>query len=110
MFSIRLNGDGRCETLEEDISQSLRLILFTPKGTRIYQPEYGCDAMSYIDRPIWTLQQLIVDIAKQVAKYETRITLERVEPCINDMKISIKLAYTVKSISKTTNHVIMLEP
>lgn len=96
-YSLRVNGIGRCETLDEDISQSLQIILFTPKGNRIYHADYGCDAMSYIDRPIWALQQLMVDIAKQVSRYEPRVVLERVEPHVKESKISIKLTYSVIS-------------
>ncbi|MBE8578712.1 GPW/gp25 family protein [Vibrio sp. OPT18] len=75
MYAIRLNGEGRCETLKEDVLQSLKILLHTPKGTRIYDPEYGCDAMSYVDRPQWEMSSLMVEITKQVNKYEKRITL-----------------------------------
>ena len=78
MYAIKLNGDGRCKTLLEDIQQSLKILLNTPKGTRIYDPDYGCDAMAYVDRPQWEMQMLMVEITKQVKRYEPRIELQQI--------------------------------
>ncbi|EMD1175053.1 GPW/gp25 family protein [Vibrio harveyi] len=98
MYAIRLNGEGRCESLYEDILQSLKILILTPKGTRIFDPEYGCDAMSYTDRPQWEMSTLMVEITKQVAKYEKRVTLAQIYATPSAMEggqFSIKATFTI---------------
>lgn len=85
MYAIKLGG-GRCQNVLDDIQQSLRIIIYTPKGVRIYDPDYGCDALAYIDRPQWEMQRLMIDITNQVAKYEKRIQLQEIYPQLSDIK------------------------
>ncbi|WP_108945624.1 GPW/gp25 family protein [Shewanella halifaxensis] len=98
MYAIRLNGTGRCETLIEDIMQSIRMIVFTPKGSRIFDNEYGCSAMDYVDRPQWELQKLIIDMTRSIAKYETRIELSQIiidAAKLANGEVSFKLTFTL---------------
>lgn len=98
MYAIKLNGDGRCKTLIEDIQQSLKILISTPKGTRIFDANYGCDAMAYVDRPQWSMQMLMVDITKQVKRYEPRIELHQIYIVNADTEngaFAIKATFTV---------------
>ncbi|ANS86931.1 hypothetical protein VSVS12_03222 [Vibrio scophthalmi] len=97
-YAIRLDGEGRCQTLKEDVLQSLKVLLHTPKGTRIYDPEYGCDAMSYVDRPQWEMSKLMVDITRQVKKYEPRIEMSQIFVVASEMALgqfSIRATFTL---------------
>ncbi|MBE8578641.1 GPW/gp25 family protein [Vibrio sp. OPT18] len=78
IYSLKLGSQGRNTDLIADIKQSLYMIVFTSKGERIYLPDYGADALSYIDKPIWVAQSLQVGIAESVAKYEKRVRLDEV--------------------------------
>lgn len=79
IYSIKLGAEGRNRDLIADIKQSLYMIVFTSKTERIYLPDYGADALSYLDKPLWVTQSLQVGIAENVAKYEKRIRLDEVD-------------------------------
>ncbi|HIF9333076.1 TPA: GPW/gp25 family protein [Photobacterium damselae] len=105
MYAIKLGSGGRCKNIIEDIHQSLRVIIYTPKGTRIFDPEYGCDALAYIDRPQWEMQKLMIDITNQVAKYEKRIRLQEIYPEQSDIangQFSIKASFIL--LTDQTTH------
>ncbi len=111
MYAIKLNGTGRCKTLLEDILQSIKILLNTPKGSRIYDPDYGCDAMAYVDRPQWEMQMLMVEITKQVKKYEPRIELKQIFILgseIEQGKFTIKGSFTVIETNETYQEVSLL--
>lgn len=78
-YSLKLNGSGRNTDLVSDIRQSLYMIIYTGKTERIYMPDYAADALAYLDKPPWEVQQLKVSIAESVAKYEPRVRLDSVE-------------------------------
>lgn len=76
MFGLQLNEWGRRNvTLQEDIEQSLTVLLLTRKGEKIGDPRYGCDLVTYLDRPNWHLQLAMVAILESVSAYERRIRL-----------------------------------
>lgn len=105
MYAIKLGGSGRIHDLLEDIQQSLKIIIYTPKGTRIYDPIYGCDALSYIDRPQWEMQKLMIDIANQIEKYEKRIHLQEIYPQQSNIeKGQFSIKATFKLLSDGSTH------
>lgn len=98
IYSTILYSSGRNATLKGDIKQSLFLIIFTGKGERIYLPDYGADALSYIDKPQWEWQRLIVSIAESVKKYEPRVSVDSLEVVSSSLKdgiIAIKAVYEI---------------
>lgn len=78
IYSLKFDSDGRNTTLMDDIRQSLSMIVFTSKNERIYLPNYGADALSYLDKPLWELTKLQVAIVEMTAKYEKRVTVKEV--------------------------------
>lgn len=100
IYSTVLYGEGRNTALKEDIKQSLFLIIFTGKGERIYLPDYGADALSYLDKPQWEQQRLIVSIAESVRKYEPRVSVDSIDVVSSSLKdgiISIQAVYEIVS-------------
>lgn len=93
---------------EEDISESLRILMATTFQERIMQPDYGCGLKSMvfenIDDGVLTL---IVDaIQRAVLFFEPRIDLENVD--IDDERILdgllyIKLDYRIRATNSRTN-------
>ena len=51
MYALRINDSSseieRIDNLIEDIEQSIEVILTTPKGAKIWEPEFGCGLMNY---------------------------------------------------------------
>lgn len=62
---------------EEDIEQSLRILLNTRIGERIMQPKYGCDLYTYLFESISNSRgHLIKEVIRTaILKYEPRIKL-----------------------------------
>jgi phage baseplate assembly protein W len=93
---------------EDDIRQSLFIILSTTPGERAMNPEFGCNLQSVVFKNIdsATKHQLKSMIESAVLFYEPRITLGEIE--IDDSKaidgvVNIELTYTVRKINKRSN-------
>ena len=94
----------------EDIQQSLHILLSTRKRERIMRPDFGCDLHELVFRnmDLTSRTQLIEAIEKAVLYYEPRITLDEVlldtseEP--NGI-LRITLEYTIRMTNTRTNMV-----
>jgi len=66
---------------DEDIKQSLKILLSTRHGERVMQPEYGCNLDKLSFEPInTTLLSLVKDlIEKAVLYYEPRVDLKELD-------------------------------
>lgn len=93
---------------DEDIRQSLKILLSTIPGERIFRPEYGCNTKSWVFSKMNTTQiTLIIDeIEQAVLNGESRVSLEKIE--ISDQnykegKFFIELFYSVKQTNSRSN-------
>ncbi|MDX1908548.1 MAG: GPW/gp25 family protein [Bacteroidia bacterium] len=93
---------------EEDIVQSLFILLSTSPGERPTMPQYGCDLMRVMFKPLDTATQAeardAIDMA--VLYFEPRITLEGVSFDLRDQLdgvIYITLSYTIRKTNVRTN-------
>ena len=59
------------ETNEESLKSRLLHVIFTPKGQRLRNPDFGTDLIKYIHEPAdeTTFERLRNDITQQVYKY-----------------------------------------
>ncbi len=93
---------------EEDISQSLYIILSTTTGERVMNPKFGCNLhqITFKNLDETTRQEIISIIQEAVLNYEPRVTLNEVEV---DMKnaldglVEVTLHYTIRTINVRTN-------
>ena len=80
-WSIRLNDPGSVVENLDDINQCLRVIMGTPKGSRAHDPLFGCDAWTFLDRPLAdALPQIITAVIEAVEEWEPRVKLTSVIP------------------------------
>jgi len=93
---------------EEDIDESLRILMATKPMERVMQPAYGCGLKSLVFEKIDSSSlTLIRDAIKQaVIFFEPRIDLEDIE--IDEERayegiLYIKLIYTVRTTNTRTN-------
>lgn len=73
--SVNLNGGVSSSALEENVRQSIFIILGTAPGERIYRPDFGCrihDLMFAPNNPI-TAAAAEVYCEEAIYKYEPRI-------------------------------------
>lgn len=93
---------------EEDISESLRILLSTIPGERVMQPDYGCGlhAMVFENIEESTVTALKDVIERAVLFYEPRITLENIDVNTEDElegRLKIQLNYTVRATNTRSN-------
>jgi phage baseplate assembly protein W len=93
---------------EEDIAQSLHLLLSTTPGERLMQPEYGCDLFAQAFTTINATNLAIIRdmVSMAILRYEPRITLESIDFDIEDSQngyLGIHLTYTIRKINVRTN-------
>jgi phage baseplate assembly protein W len=93
---------------EEDIRESLKILLDTRPGERVMQPGYGCGLHAMVFE---TLSESAVTEIKDVIEravlfYEPRITLEKINintDEINDGRLLIRLDYIVRRTNNRSN-------
>lgn len=95
---------------EEDIEQSLELLLGTRPGERIMQPAYGCNLDIMLFEPITiTLITYIKDLVrKAILFYEARIDVLAIDIStekVNEGVILIEVNYILRSTNSRFNFV-----
>lgn len=93
---------------EEDIVQSLRLILSTSYGERVMRPDFGSNLalINFRSMDGNTVNELRTYVEQSVLRFEPRVTLHNVEVNqdeIYDGILRIKLDYTIRKINVRTN-------
>lgn len=81
-FPIRIGPDGGWATSEGDdnVAESIRLILSTDRNERIFRPDFGAGlrAMLFAPNTVATRQQIAERISRALATWEPRIRVESV--------------------------------
>ncbi|EAY25100.1 GPW/gp25 family protein [Microscilla marina] len=95
---------------EEDIRQSLFVLLSTKQGERIIYPDYGSDIQSMIFEPIDvnTTTYLKETIRRAVLNFEPRISLDEVnveQDSEEEGLLLVTLVYTIRKTNTRTNMV-----
>lgn len=93
---------------DEDIRQSLFIILSTTPGERIMNPKFGCDLASCVFDNVDSLaiNRMKDLIRTAILNYEPRITLHEVVVDTRDSFegiVNIYLDYTIRKINVRTN-------
>ncbi len=89
---------------ENDIKESLLILLATQPGERVMRPEYGCDTKTLAFNTVNTtnLNFLASMIEKAIKFYEPRILLENIDISTKDI-LDGKLLIDIQYIVRTTN-------
>ena len=93
---------------EEDIRESLIILLSTRPGERVMNPLYGCNLDDLLFSPLTlTLKSFVSDLIETAILYfEPRINLESIEISQNselDGELLIELNYVVRSTNSRKN-------
>ncbi len=85
-FPLRINASGGIALVrrEQELQESIRLILGTALGERPMRPEFGCAVHDYVFAPA------DATTAGRVA-YEVRASLERWEPRIDVIDVGVTI-------------------
>jgi phage baseplate assembly protein W len=94
---------------EEDIRQSLRILLTTSIGERCLQPSYGCDLRGHLFEPLdATTRAFLTELLRTaILHHEPRIDLEKiiVSKRVDEGVLDIELVYVVRSTNSRFNYV-----
>lgn len=110
-FPPRIGADGRIvwSEGEENIRESIRVILMTELNERLYLPQFGGGLNYFLFEPnTATTRQLIRDqITKSLAKWEPRISVQNVnvEPDPQDQQSAIVTVFYKLVATQTTERV-----
>lgn len=102
------HGAVRMVSAEEDIRQSLLILLLTNPGERVLQPSYGCGLKSQVYENIneGTITALKDTITRAVLFFEPRVKLEQIDAdqsrCLEGF-LGLTLVYRIISINTRHN-------
>lgn len=95
---------------EEDVKQSLEIILSTAPGERVMRPDFGCNMRSMLFEPLNTtvITYMRDQIEKAILYHEPRIDLKRV--AMNTANASkgvvlIEIDYSIRTTNSRQNFV-----
>ncbi len=103
-YRLSLNSE------ENNINQSINLVLQTPRGSRSLLPDFGSDLLNFLFRKIdASLQEEIIQSVKTtLLNDEPRISVNDVQVAfITDgaATVSVTIYYTIKKTNTRHNHV-----
>lgn len=95
---------------EEDIKQSLEILLTTQLGERVMLPEYGSGMKRLMFESLTTnLKTFMTDMVRRaVIRYEPRIKLDNIEMVDTgelDGRVLIEVYFTIKATNSRSNFV-----
>src|SRR5688572_25358303 len=98
---------------EQDIKQSLDILLSTSLGERVMQPKYGCNLNDYLfeDLNSSTIGYIKDRVANSILYYEPRITVEKIDVAGDDSRdllegrFTITVEYTIPGTNSRFNYV-----
>lgn len=108
-FPVSFSEQGRVKMseYEDDIEESLRILLMTYPGERVMQPEFGSRLRNFcfesFSLRVETLMQ--DEICKAILLNEPRVDVEKVEiePMENVSVLRINVAYVIRSTNSRRN-------
>ena len=92
-------------TAEEDIRQSLIILLSTLKNERVMQPEYGSDLIKHIfDEMNNSLYHYLIDLIRNaILINEPRVDVDKIDLKMEVETIRIYINYTIRSTNSRHN-------
>ena len=102
------DGGNAIVVYEEDVKQSIRIILGTDKGERVMRPNFGAGLRSFVFGPksSTTLQRVKTRVQDALTTWEPRIDVMQVKVTIDPRersKMLIDVTYRVRSTNTLQN-------
>jgi phage baseplate assembly protein W len=121
-FPIGVDGRGvlSASEYEEDVRDSVTIILSTAKGERVMRPDFGCGVHDFVFEAVSnsTLSLVEASVREALARWESRIELVAVKAAANDhrqekagagnvpegaLSIDISISYRVRTTNNQFN-------
>lgn len=109
-FSKKEGNSVRMVSLEEDIAESLRILLSTRPGERVLRPFFGINLEDMVFEPVEeSLKTYIKDlITKAILYFEPRIDLVNIDILTEEVlegRFKVELEYEIRSTNSRFNFV-----
>jgi phage baseplate assembly protein W len=77
-------------------------LIRTKKGTRPFNPQYGCDIGDYLFsyEPGFTEYNLRKEIIEAIGKNEPRVSVSEVDITFEENAIELNISYIIKNINR----------
>lgn len=105
-----LSGKIAMSSHEQDIEESIRIILFTVKGERVMQPDFGCGIHDFVFASLNTATIGLMEssVKEALIRWEPRIQVIGVtvsqEPALLDLgQLIIDIQFMVRSTNQSYN-------
>ena len=100
-----VTGDVRPITNETAIKRSLMNLIKTRKGTRPFNPEYGCDISDYLFsyQPGFSEYEMQKTIIDSIKRHEPRVSVNQVNVTFDENDVKIDISYIIKNINQFTS-------
>jgi len=101
-------GDIELSSAEDNIRQSVRIIIGTAKGERVMRPDFGCEVHDYVFAAAdpATLSMIEDAVEDALVQWEPRIDVERVEAAPdeeNHNRVLVEIDYWVRETNSSAN-------
>jgi len=101
-------GGAKMSNGEEDIRESLYILLTTTPGERVMNPAYGCDLHSQVFQNITPNTLTIIEdmIATAILMFEPRVRVEAINIDTSmqiEGRLNIEIIYEIKGINSRKN-------
>ncbi|EAA6914914.1 baseplate protein [Salmonella enterica subsp. enterica] len=101
-----LGHEGRV-TGADDIAQSIRIILATPKGADPHRPEFGNQLYLYLDWPVDRARPYVIrEAVDAIRQWEKRCQVIRVELVTDGEHMTLRVRWRVDSGAETSTEVV----
>lgn len=82
----------------EDINQCISIILATAKGTDPLRPEFGCDILRWIDRPVnEAIANIIKEAVAAIEMWEPRVLVTNARATVENFRIFVTIEWETLS-------------
>lgn len=112
-INISSDGDMSLVTNKEAISQSLRMIINTANGSRVFVSDYGCRIRGFLFEPFdeTTANRIGEELRESIENYESRITLLDINVImdINKTSYDVEVSYQIINRKKVETLTVTLE-
>jgi Bacteriophage baseplate protein W len=112
-FPVRLQGRAgtiRLSEYEDDVRESIRIILTTSKGERVMRPDFGCGIHDLVFQVINTTTMTDIEdsVRSALAAFEARIDVVNVSVAADpgfEGKLTVSIDYVIRGTNNQLNFV-----
>ena len=97
-----VSGDVRPIINEVAIKRSIMNLIKTKKGTRPFNPRYGCDISDYLFsyEPGFTEFNMKKEITDAISRHEPRVIVNEIDITYEEYGITLNIQYIIKNINR----------